>query len=150
MKRIACAFSLAAMAGCAFMRGGAHESAPPPPVQVSEADFSRLAPDDMGPVNEAREFLATAREEQGRAKLRQQETMHEADLAKANQQAADSDEKRAATQAMIANDSREPAQVEQARQFPGAGAAPQERGRGARAVRGEARRGAEGGRAVGG
>jgi hypothetical protein len=115
MKRIAYAFSLAAMAGCAFMRGGAHESAPP--AQVSEADFSRLAPDEMGPVNEAREYLASAREEQGRAKLRQQDTMHEADLAKADQQAAYSDEQRAVTQAKMANDSREPAQLEQARQF---------------------------------
>ena len=115
MKRIAYALSLAAMAGCAFMRGGAHESAPP--AQVSDADFSRLAPDEMGPVNEAREFLASAKEEQGRAKLRQQDTVHEADLAKADQQAAYSDEQRAVAQAKMANDSREPAQLEQARQF---------------------------------
>ncbi len=114
MKRIACAFSLAAMAGCAFMRGGAPSA---PPAQVSQADFSRLAPDEMGPVKEAREFLASAREEEGRAKLRQQDTVHEADLAKADQQAADSDEQRAVTQAKMANDSREAAQLEQARQF---------------------------------
>ncbi len=109
------ALALAAMAGCAGMWGGAGESAPA--AQVSRADFSRLTPDEMGPVNEAREFLASAREEQGRAKLRQQDTMHEADLAKADQQAADSDEQRALTQAKMANDSRDLAQLEQARDF---------------------------------
>ena len=115
MKRIVYALALAAMAGCAGMWGGARESAPA--AQVSQADFSRLTPDEMGPVNEAREFLASAREEQGRAKLRQQDTMHEADLAKADQQAADSDEQRALTQAKMANDSRDLAQLEQARDF---------------------------------
>jgi len=115
MKRMVYVLALAAVAGCAGMRGGARES--PPAAQVSDADFGRLGPDQMAPVDQARQFLASARDEQGRAKLRQQQTMHEADLATADQAAAASDAQRAAAQAKMANDSREPAALEQARQL---------------------------------
>ncbi|HEX9291719.1 MAG TPA: hypothetical protein VF904_19550 [Anaeromyxobacteraceae bacterium] len=115
MKRMVYVLALAAVAGCAGMRGGARESAPA--AQVSDADFGRLPQDQMAPVNEARQFLASARDEQGRAKLRLQEATHEADMAKADQQAAAADAQRAAAHAKVANDSREPAQLEQARQL---------------------------------
>jgi chromosome segregation ATPase len=115
MKRIVYVLALAAVAGCASMRGGARQNAPV--AQVSDADFGRLAPGQMAPVDQARQFLASAKDEQGRAKLRQQDTMHEADLAKADQAAAASDAQRAEAQAKIANDSREPALLEQARQL---------------------------------
>jgi chromosome segregation ATPase len=115
MKRILYVLALAAVAGCAGMRGGARQNAPV--AQVSDADFGRLAPGQMAPVDQARQFLASAKDEQGRAKLRQQDTMHEADLAKADQAAAASDAQRAEAQAKIANDSREPALLEQARQL---------------------------------
>ncbi len=115
MKRIVYVLALAAVAGCAGMRGGARESAPAG--QVSDADFGRLPQDQMSPVNEARQFVASARDEQGRAKLRLQEANQEAEMAKADQQAAAADAQRAAAHAKVANESREPAQLEQARQL---------------------------------
>ena len=69
----------------------------------------------MGPVDEARQFLGSARNEQARAKLHVQEVQHEDELAKADAQTAKADADRAAIQAKVANDSRDPAQLEQAR-----------------------------------
>jgi colicin import membrane protein len=96
---------------CACAGTGKGSSAP----TVSDADFGRLQPGQTGPVDEARRFLASARDEQARAKLRLQEVQHQDDLAKADATAARAAAARAAAQAKAADDSRDPAQLEQAR-----------------------------------
>ena len=109
MRRIALALGLAGAIGGACAHG---ESKP----TVSDADFGRLGPDQMGPVNEARQFAMSARDEQARARARLSEVQHEGDLAKADQQAAKATGSAAEAQAKIANDSRDPAQLERARE----------------------------------
>ncbi len=107
---VVAALALAVTAGCA----GAHGAAGP---QVSDADFGRLTPTQTAPVDEARRFVSSARDELARAKLRQQETAHESDLARADQQVAEADAKRAEVEAKAADQSREPAQLDRARQL---------------------------------
>ncbi len=102
--------ALAAIAAC-----GAHGAAGGP--LVADADLGRLGQGQMGPVDEARRFVSSARDELARAKLRQQETAHEVDLAKADQQVAAADAKRAEVETKAADQSREPAQLERARQL---------------------------------
>ncbi len=84
---------------------------------VSDADFGRLQAGQTGPVDEARQFLASARDESARAKLRLQQMQQEDDLAKADQQVADADAKRAEAQVRLANENREPAALESARKM---------------------------------
>ncbi len=111
MKRLWIVVTPALLAACAGMGGskGTSEAA------VPDADLGRLSQGQMGPVDEARQFLGSARDEQARAKLHVQEVQHEDQLAKADAQSAKADADRAAVQAKVANDSREPGQLEQAR-----------------------------------
>lgn len=112
MKKTALAFALAAVAaGCASSRS--HESGP----KVSDADLGRLSPDQMAIVDQARQAAATAHDELARARLREQQVQQEVSLAKADRTAADADAQRAAAEAKIANESREPTALQRAQQL---------------------------------
>jgi colicin import membrane protein len=113
MKKLGIAVALAALAACAGMGGGKGQQASE--ATVPDADLGRLAQGQMGPVDEARQFLGSARNEQARAKLHLQEVQHENELATADAQSAKADADRAGVQAKVANDSRDPGQLEQAR-----------------------------------
>ena len=113
MKKFGIAVALAALAACAGMGGGKGQQASE--ATVPDADLGRLAQGQMGPVEEARQFLGSARDEQARAKLHLQEVQHENELATADAQSAKADADRAGVQAKVANDSRDPGQLEQAR-----------------------------------
>jgi hypothetical protein len=113
MRTTGIAVALAALAACAGMGGGKGQQASE--ATVPDADLGRLAQGQMGPVDEARQFLGSARDEQARAKLHVQDVQHEAELAQADAQSAKADADRAEVQAKVANDSRDPGQLEQAR-----------------------------------
>jgi len=110
MGRIAVVLALAAVAGCASSRSASRG-------QLSEADVGRLKPDEMAMVDEARQFRASAADEQARARLRLQNAKHELALAEADQNEADAEAQRAEARTKIASDSREPAHLEQAREL---------------------------------
>ena len=105
MKRTMIAIAVAATA-CASTRAEKSE--------VSAADLGRLSPEQMGPVDEARQARATAVDEEARARLRQQEAQHERDLAQADVTAADASAQQAEAQSKIANETRRPDQLERA------------------------------------
>jgi hypothetical protein len=109
MRKIWMTLAVVAAASCAH--GGSSKAT------VSDADMGRLEPGQMGPIDNARQFAMSAKDELARAQLRQQQSQHESDLAKADQQAAEAAQKRADTQNKVANDSREPAQLEAARKL---------------------------------
>jgi hypothetical protein len=71
---------------------------------VADADLGRLAPDQMGPFQEARARLDEARDAIARAQLRLQESRHEEAWANADRAAAESDRLRAAAQLATAKD----------------------------------------------
>ncbi len=80
-----------ALTSCAlFQRNRGPEYQP-----VSDADFGRLRPSQMGPVDAARGQAFAARDAQARATLRLEEAKHEAELAQAEQTAAQADAQRA-------------------------------------------------------
>src|SRR5690349_3114993 len=110
-RTIVAAVALATVAGCAGARGAAGGQT------VTDEDLGRLGPSQMAPVEEARRFVSSARDELGRAKLRQQESQHERDVAKADQAAAAADAQRADAEAKVADQSRDPAQMERSRQL---------------------------------
>lgn len=114
MRRMSVALALAALsvAACKHSQGVAE---PATQTQLSEADVGRLRPEQMGQVQQARQFQARADDERSRASLRLQQAQHEVELAKADQEEASAEAKRADAQSKIANDSREPAQIERAR-----------------------------------
>ena len=112
MQRTALTLALAALTACAGSRS--HENEAP---KVSDADFARLGPDQMAPVDQARQALYAARDELARARLRQQQMQNEAALAQADRTAADADAQRAAAEAKTANDSREPAALQRVQQL---------------------------------
>ncbi len=115
MKKMIFGLALVAgMAGCAGTTGSRESAAD---MQVSDADMGRLAPGQMGPVDQARQFQASARDEQARAKLRLDQAERLVAVAQADQQAVKADEDRAEAQSKIANANREPAQLEKARQM---------------------------------
>lgn len=111
MRRLSVMLALALAAGCAT-GGGARSGA-----AVSDADFGRLQAGQTGPVDQARLFEASAKDEQARAKLRLQQGQQEEQLAKADEQSAQAAASRADAEAKMANNSREPAQLEQARKL---------------------------------
>lgn len=100
----------AAVLGC--MHGGARTGA-----RVSEADVGRLGPEQVGPVDQARQSLASARDALSRTSLRLQQAQNEEGTAKAEQQAAAADQKVADAQQKVADDSREPQALERARRL---------------------------------
>jgi len=110
-RTIVAVLALAAVAGCAGSSGAAGG------VQVADPDLGRLGPSQMAPVEEARHFVSSARDELARASLRLQDSQPEAELAKADQVAASADAERAEAEAKAANESRDPAQLERARQL---------------------------------
>ena len=113
MKKFGITVALAALAACAGTSGNKGQQASE--TTVADADLGRLSQEQMGPVSEARQFLGSARDEQARARLHQQEVSHEAQLATADAQSAKADADRSAVQAKVANESRDPGQLEQAR-----------------------------------
>src|SRR6266536_4484699 len=114
MNRIAfaLALALAALAGCATSHQGGSASA-----TVSDADLGRLSPQQMGPINQARQVAMTARDELARAQLRQQQVQNEEGQARADRTAADADAQRAAAEQKAANEGREPAALQRAQQL---------------------------------
>lgn len=82
---------------------------------VSEADAGRLGPEQVGPVNQARQELDVATDALARTRLRLQQAQREADVAKADLQAAEADQHVADAQQKLANDSRAPDALENAR-----------------------------------
>lgn len=102
---------LALAAGCATAsatRSGSSST-------VSDSDFARLAPNEVGPADDARSELALARDELGRDKLSMVNDQHEGDLARSDQGSAKADMSRADAERGIGKDSNEPAQKQQAR-----------------------------------
>jgi hypothetical protein len=110
MKKTIVAIAMAAVAACATSSKQEQKN-------VSDADLGRLSREQMGPVDDARQALNTARDEEARADLRLQQAQHEVDVAKADQEAAKADQEQAGAQQKIADDNREPAQVEKARRM---------------------------------
>jgi hypothetical protein len=108
MQRMGLALAIAACAGCS------HQSAS---VKISDADFARLAPDQMAPINQARQAVDTARDELNRTRLREQQMQNEAGLAQADRTVADADAQRAAAEARAATESREPAALQRVQQL---------------------------------
>jgi colicin import membrane protein len=114
MNRIALALALAALAGCATAhRGGSTVDG----AAVSEADLGRLSPEQMAPVNQARQQVMAARDELSRATLRQQQVANEQGQARADRTAADADQQRAEAEQKAANEGREPAALQRAQQL---------------------------------
>lgn len=113
MKRTiwAAALWLGAAAGCAGSRGAAQGP------QVAETDFGRLGPAQTAPVDEARHFVSSARDELARAKLRAQDAQNELAMAKADQVEASAAAQRAGAEQKVADQSRAPAQLDRARQM---------------------------------
>ncbi len=86
----------AATAAC---RTAPRAPAAPPPVQtVSDADLGRLAPEQMGPLQQARATLDEARDAVARARLRLQDSRHEEGWANAERAQAEGDRLRAAAE----------------------------------------------------
>ena len=114
MTSKALAILAAAAVSCAGARG---ERASTAETRIPDEDVGRLAPGQTAPVEQARQFHGSARDEQARASLRLQQAQHEVEVAKADQQAAKADAARAATEQKTANESRDPADLERARQM---------------------------------
>jgi chromosome segregation ATPase len=112
MQRTALVLALASLVACASSRS--HES---DNVKVSDADFARLAPDKMAPIDQGRQAVNTARDELARAQLREQQNQNEAALAQADRTTAEADAQRAAAEARAANESREPAAMQRVQQL---------------------------------
>lgn len=93
------AFTLALAAGC---RTAPRATKFTP---VAEADFGRLAPEQMAPVDAARAEVAAARDAVARARLRQQEAANEEGYARADQASAQADALRAQADQRVAKES---------------------------------------------
>lgn len=94
MRRIVLAALAVAVAACGGSRAERKETFTP----VSNADFGRLAPDQMAPVDTARGNMASARDALARAELALQQSRQEEGYAKADQTAAEADAQRAAAE----------------------------------------------------
>lgn len=102
-RSIGLALLVVTIAGCAT-------PAPRPPSVVSESDFARLPEDRMQRVDVARQRLADASDELGRAKLGVVNDQHEGALARSDQVAAQAELGRAAAETGVGKDSNEPGQ----------------------------------------
>ncbi|HYD42010.1 MAG TPA: hypothetical protein VEB43_14365 [Anaeromyxobacter sp.] len=89
--------------GCSMFQDRKAEFQP-----VSDADYGRLAPDQLGPVNAARDQLFAARDEVARAKLRLQQAENEAELARADQSMVKAAMQRAKAEGNVARKSNAP------------------------------------------
>jgi hypothetical protein len=110
MKTLHATLALALLAGCATGEGAKSGG-----TAVSDADFGRLGPGRTGAVNQARQFLASAQDEEARAKLRLQEGQHEGELSKVDEDTAKAAVERSQAHAKMANESRDPAELERSR-----------------------------------
>jgi hypothetical protein len=107
MLRLLSRASLAAaliVSACAMFRGGGNPKFTP----VSDADYGRLAPGQMAPVDAARGQTFAARDAAARAKLRLEEAQHESELAQAEQTAARADTEHARAEQDAAASSKAP------------------------------------------
>jgi hypothetical protein len=95
--------AILAVSGCSLFQHHGPEYKP-----VSDADFGRLAPGQMAPVDTARGQLFAARDADSRAKLRLEEARHEAELGQAEQTAARADIERAHAEQQAAAVSNDP------------------------------------------
>lgn len=105
------ALALAVATGCAAGRGAGRFQG------VSDADFGRLAPGQLQPVNSARASAAAAHDAVARAELRAQGARSEADYARADQTAVKADVERAAAAAKLAGQSRDPGDLARAQEL---------------------------------
>lgn len=114
MRHIRCVRTLAALSvllGCStFQRGPRFHP-------VSDADFGRLAPAQMGPVDAARAELFSAHDAVARAKLRLQEAQEETARARADTTGARAELQRAGAELDAAQDSADPAAGARAREL---------------------------------
>lgn len=92
------------LAGACSMVGGHRAEFKP----VSDTDYGRLGPSQLGPVDQARTAAAAARDDVARAKLRLQQAQNEIALARADQTAARAAVQRAQAQASAATGSNDP------------------------------------------
>lgn len=86
---------LAAVAAALACRSSPERRAEAPVPTVSAADLGRLSPEQMGPVQAAREQLHVDRDAVARARLRLQESQHEEGFARADRTQAEADAQRA-------------------------------------------------------
>ncbi len=107
IKRMVWALALVGIGACASSGGQANK--------VSDADVGRLAADEMGPLDEARDFATKAKDERNRAELALERANHEVGLAKADTAAAQAAAEQAKAQRAIADDNREAGAMRQAR-----------------------------------
>jgi hypothetical protein len=110
MRKALLVACVVALAGCAGGRKQAER-----PVTVSDSDYGRLGTDQTAMVDQARTELGNSRDELARAKLRQTEAAQATNLAQADIGVADAELQRAASQAKLAEESNDPAQLARAR-----------------------------------
>lgn len=101
---LALASVMLAAGGCSMFHGSSKAEYKP----VSDTDFGRLQPQQLGPVDAARTAVFGARDEVARAKLRLQQAENEVEMARADQTAARAAKQRAAAQADAASKSQDP------------------------------------------
>lgn len=104
------ALAVAVASGCATSSGTKSGA-----TTVSDADFGRVQASQMGPVDQARQAVFRARDEQAHARARLADAQHEAQLATADQGSAKAATEQASTMQQIAIESREQARMQQAR-----------------------------------
>lgn len=103
MSRLSLALAVFLVAGCSMIHRNRAEFKP-----VSEADFGRLQPNQLGPVDQARSAVFGAHDEVSRAKLRLQQAENEVEMARADQTAARAVQQRAQAQQDAAKNSNDP------------------------------------------
>jgi len=97
-------------AGCATS-GGTQQGA----AKVSDADLGKLQADQLGQVDQARQRVFRASDEQARAQLRLRDAQHEEQIAASDQGTAKAAMEQANTMQQIAAESRDATKLEQAR-----------------------------------
>jgi hypothetical protein len=100
-------FAVALATGCATTSGGSTAT-------VADADFAQLQASQLGPVDQARQDMMRANDEQARAQLRLREAQHEDQLATADEKSAQAAAEQARTRHQIATETRDQAKLEQA------------------------------------
>jgi hypothetical protein len=99
----------ALVTGCAT--SGGNQSA----ATVADTDLAQLQAAQMHPVDQARQDVLRASDEQARAQLRLREAAHEDQLAAADAKSAQAATEQARTRAQIASETRDQGKLEQAR-----------------------------------
>lgn len=97
------AAALVFSSGCSMFQDKQAEFKP-----VSDADYGRLTPDQLGPMHAAREQLFAARDEAARSKLRIQQAENEVELARADQAMANAARENAKAEGNVARKSNAP------------------------------------------